>query len=185
MDKSQLRYTIATSRAQLDDTEVQKHSQAICRQIISLKLNAKNILCYVAKGQEVNINHAIQFFLQPQNQQKNVLLPSIEGDQLVARQIWSFEDLETGPYHILQPKSTCALFSAEQIDLAFIPGIAFDKKGHRLGRGAGYYDRFLHFFHGKKIGIGYELQLLEKIPIESHDVPIDSLITEKTIYHFT
>ncbi len=183
MDKHTLRHTIATTRSRLNPTEVEKYSQDICRQIISisLSLNAKTILCYCAKGKEADINEAMQYFLQ---QQKTILLPSIEGNSLVARKIQTLQDLEIGPYGILQPLPTCPIWEPAQIDLAFIPGIAFDQHGNRLGRGAGFYDRFLPLVRGTKIGIGYELQLQENIPLDPHDIPVDAFITEKKVYHF-
>ena len=69
-------------------------------------------------------------------------------------------------------------------DLLLIPALAFSKKGERLGRGKGYFDRYLENFSGLKIGIGFELQLFDRIPVEEHDILCDMLITEKNIYKY-
>jgi 5-formyltetrahydrofolate cyclo-ligase len=64
-------------------------------------------------------------------------------------------------------------------DLVLVPGIAFGEKGERLGRGKGFYDRYLSHFSGIKIGIGLSVQVLDEIPMDSHDVHLDYLVTEK------
>ena len=66
--------------------------------------------------------------------------------------------------------------------ILLVPALAFDDKCHRLGRGAGYYDRYLSAFEGIKIGVGFEVQVLKNIPIDEHDIDCDLLITEKNIY---
>ena len=68
-----------------------------------------------------------------------------------------------------------------QPDLVLVPGLGFSKDGHRLGRGGGYYDRWLESFEGKKIGLCFEAQLLQELPTESHDVVMDLVITEKRV----
>jgi 5-formyltetrahydrofolate cyclo-ligase len=68
-------------------------------------------------------------------------------------------------------------------DILLVPGIAFDKKLNRLGRGKGYYDRYLEDFDGVKVGVCFEIQLLEEVPVDDHDIKLDYLITEKNIYN--
>ena len=60
-----------------------------------------------------------------------------------------------------------------------IPAVAFDRRGNRLGRGKGFYDRLLQSTTATKIGVGYDFQLFEEIPVEEHDVPMDFVITQK------
>ena len=69
-------------------------------------------------------------------------------------------------------------------DLILIPGLAFSKNGKRLGRGKGYFDRYLENFKGLRIGIGFECQLFEEVPTDEHDEKLNWLITEKNIYKF-
>ena len=68
-------------------------------------------------------------------------------------------------------------------DLILIPGLAFDKKLNRLGRGRGYYDRYLKNFTGIKVGVCFEVQLVDVVPADDHDIELDYLITEKKIYN--
>ena len=71
----------------------------------------------------------------------------------------------------------------EHIDGFVIPGLSFDKTGHRLGRGKGYYDRALAGFNGKKIGVCFNVSVCEELPHESHDVAVDKIVTEIQIYN--
>jgi 5-formyltetrahydrofolate cyclo-ligase len=68
-------------------------------------------------------------------------------------------------------------------DVLLVPGLAFDKSRNRLGRGRGYYDRYLQSFSGIKVGVCFELQLVDKVPVDEFDVELDYLITEKNIYN--
>ena len=63
-----------------------------------------------------------------------------------------------------------------QIDVALIPGLAFDTNGHRLGRGKGYYDRFLTAFTGKTIGVCFDFQKVAEVPVDAHDVAVDRVV---------
>ena len=74
-------------------------------------------------------------------------------------------------------------FNPDKLDLVIVPGIAFDKKGHRIGYGYGYYDRFLKTIKKKavKIGLAFDFQLIESIPEEEHDVPMNIVVTDKEI----
>ena len=90
------------------------------------------------------------------------------------------EELEPGPFGILQPKAECFRpVNYEDLDLIIVPGVAFDQKGNRLGRGKGCYDRFLSRLPKKipKIGLALRFQLLEKIPTTSHDFPLTRVIS--------
>ncbi|MFH1995768.1 MAG: 5-formyltetrahydrofolate cyclo-ligase [Candidatus Omnitrophota bacterium] len=90
------------------------------------------------------------------------------------------EDLERGRYGIYQPKESCERsVPLNDIDVIIVPGVAFDKKNGRIGRGQGYYDRFLRQLppDTKKIGLAFDFQVAESLPTESHDVPLDEIIT--------
>lgn len=75
------------------------------------------------------------------------------------------------------------IIPAEKLDGVIVPGLAFSEKGHRLGRGKGYYDRQLAQFKGKKIGVCYTLTLVKDLPSESHDVLFHHIVTESSLYH--
>jgi 5-formyltetrahydrofolate cyclo-ligase len=108
---------------------------------------------------------------------KRVLLPKVVGDELELR-IYTPDSLQQGAYSIMEP--TGELFpvdSYHEIELAIIPGVAFDRLGARLGRGKGYYDRLLSQMpNAYKIGICFPFQLLERLPSEPHDVLMNEVI---------
>lgn len=90
--------------------------------------------------------------------------------------------LVRGNFGIMEPDaSNCELIEPDEVDLACVPGLGFDSMGNRLGRGQGYYDRFLSSpeFKGKTIGLQFECQQVKKIPTECHDHPVQYLLSEK------
>lgn len=104
------------------------------------------------------------------------------GEKLIASLLKSSDnELIPGPYGILQPAESDILeLSLDDIDLVIVPGVAFDRKGNRLGRGKGYYDRFLKDLTLKgipSIGIAFDFQVVDNIPTLSHDLPVTKLIT--------
>ena len=88
-------------------------------------------------------------------------------------------DLQPGAFGILEPNGKCELAQWNQLDLALIPGVAFDQFGRRLGKGKGFYDRVLVPFNGLKIGVCFDEQIIEPslIPMESHDIHMDWILT--------
>jgi 5-formyltetrahydrofolate cyclo-ligase len=107
-----------------------------------------------------------------------VLLPVVAGKELELRLYEGEESLRTGAYNIMEPVGS--LFPQEeydQIELAIIPGMAFDAMGHRLGRGKGYYDRLLpQLTAAYKIGVCYPFQFVSDVPSEEHDVRMNEVI---------
>ena len=93
---------------------------------------------------------------------------------------WEVKDLERdfslGKFGILEP-TTGVVVPVNEIELAIVPGVVFDKKGNRIGYGGGYYDRFLQTGNAmKKIGVCYDFQMADTLETESTDIPIDALI---------
>ena len=99
---------------------------------------------------------------------------------MIIVQINKFEDLEVGYYGILEPKENKLIVDETTIDSSFLPGLAFDKKGGRVGYGGGFYDRFLRKSRkdSRKIGLAYSFQVLEEVPMEQDDEFIDGIITD-------
>ena len=85
--------------------------------------------------------------------------------------------LELGSFHIEEPTGDNVV-NPEDIELIVVPAVAYDRKGNRLGRGKGFYDRLLQTTKATKVGIGYEFQLVDEVPVEPHDVGVDIIITE-------
>jgi len=123
----------------------------------------------------------------------SVAVPRVVGDDLEFRRITSSVGPFTkGAFGIRVPPSEAPIVFPSEADLDFplavlVPGVAFDRAGNRLGRGRGYYDRFLHALfrrYGHRlditlIGFCHSLQVVDRVPVESHDIPVDCLLTEK------
>lgn len=133
---------------------------------------AEKILIYHSLPDELDTRR----FLDKWKNRKKFFLPRVNGVNL---EILPYEEsrLEIGSFHIEEPSGD-ELHPVEEIEVIIVPGVAFDRKGHRLGRGKGYYDRLLQTAAATKIGVGYEFQLVEEIPVEPHDVRMDIIITE-------
>jgi 5-formyltetrahydrofolate cyclo-ligase len=86
-------------------------------------------------------------------------------------------DIVTGKFGVREPAAGCPEIPLEKFDLVLVPGVAFDLRGNRLGRGRGFYDRLLEEISGVKCGVGYDFQLLENIPAEPHDGEVDFIFT--------
>lgn len=175
--KKTLRKTIKEKKATLTPQETFLRSVRIFEKIEQLPnfLKAKVVLAYWALPGEVQT----QDFILKWYQHKNILLPVIDGDTLVLR---SFEGTEKmslpnslGIAEPIGPNFT----ALHTIDLAIIPGIAFDRKNNRLGRGKAYYDRLLPHMKTFRLGVCFSFQLYDQIPATEHDIPMDMVLTDE------
>jgi 5-formyltetrahydrofolate cyclo-ligase len=96
-----------------------------------------------------------------------------------AVEIKGLDDLKESSFGVLEPESTLNAVNPKDIDLVLVPGLAFDKRGGRLGYGAGYYDSFLKEVKAEasKVAVAYSYQIIEKVPLEEHDVLIENILT--------
>lgn len=187
--KKQLRKHYLEYRDNMDKLQLLDWSEGIAQKVNGLKyvVESQNIFCFVSFGSEVNTHDLIKMWL---SQGKNVSVPCIEkltgGDRsMYAIQIKDFSDLnKRGSYGILEPGYNASdIVEPEKLDVVIVPGSVFDTAGNRLGYGGGFYDRFLAQTRQtcKKIGVCYDFQVLENIPHEEHDIPMDIIVTEKRI----
>lgn len=139
-------------------------------------LLANKILMYHSLPDELSTHH----FLKKWSGKKQFFLPRVNGVNL---EILPYDEtrLELGSFHIEEPTGNGTVNSSE-IELVIVPGVAFDKKGNRLGRGKGFYDRLLGEMKATKIGMGYDFQVIEQIEIEPHDVGMDIIITPSSTH---
>ena len=132
------------------------------------------VLAYWPLPDEVDIRPLIDQLVA---EGKTVVLPKVTGDETMElRRYASRADLQEGAFHILEPIGD-VFEDYAKIDVALIPGMAFDAAGHRLGRGKGYYDRFLASCHlPLKIGVCFPFQRVAEVPSEVHDIIMDEVI---------
>lgn len=112
---------------------------------------------------------------------KSVVVPKCnhKTKEMQFYKINSFNDLEKGYFGLQEPiEMKCEKISKEEIDLVIVPGVAFTYNGERLGYGGGYYDRFLVGYNNYLAALAYDVQMIENIPIEKHDIKIPFIYTE-------
>ncbi len=139
---------------------------------------AGSILVYVSFGNEVETGPLIRHALKDG---KRIFAAKVRvsDKKIHIYRIQDFKkDLRRGAFGIMEPKCR-QQGKASELDLVLVPGLGFDRKGRRLGRGEGYFDRFLaRASRAKKIGLAFRVQLVPRIPALKHDIPVDKIITD-------
>lgn len=175
MPKSQLRAHIAELRLQYTSAELAHLSEQIVESLAArLPATARTIVLYHPLPDEVDVRPLME---RLHSQQRLVLLPCVTGTSTMElRRYQGPESLRAGAFGILEPTGP-AFNSLSDIDAAIVPGVAFDSEGHRLGRGRGYYDRFLAAVpHIYKIGVCFPFQLVGQVPVTPTDVAMDTVV---------
>lgn len=175
-DKRTLRKQIRETKRQFSDKELEELSLPIISRLLShpVIVGSKTILMYYSLHDEVNTHHAVNQLIASG---KTVLLPRVvDGENMEIRVHRNPDDLVPGHYGIMGPTGE-TYTRYEDIDVAVVPGMAFDQYGHRLGRGKGYYDRFLpKASHAYKIGVCFDFQKQETIPTDANDITMDCVL---------
>ncbi len=135
----------------------------------------QNILMYNSLPDELSSKDAIVKW----SMTKNIFLPRVNGCELEILP-YSKNKITIGAFGIEEPTGE-PINDISIIDMIIVPGIAFDRKRNRLGRGKGFYDRLLKNSNAKKIGVAYDIQIVNEIPAETHDCPVDAVITPNNI----
>lgn len=181
MEKKAVRQEIRERIQKLNQREIHRFNREINSHIVNsrLFLEGKVIMGYLAEPGEVNIDQSLQTAL---NMGKTVCVPQIleaPGEMAAARLV-TLKKLGRDRYGIRTPQEPVETIAPEDIDLVLTPGLGFTAQGERLGRGAGYYDRFLpRCTKGVPMAIGYEVQVRKELPTSAHDAKVRYLCTEK------
>lgn len=138
-----------------------------------------SVMLYLSMRSEVETTDLIEGLL---NSGKQICAPVINTEQvkLTPRRIQNPNtELIRHRYGMLEPNDACPIFPTEHLQLIVVPGIAFDRKGYRLGYGKGFYDRFLTKCpHAIPIGLAYQIQVVEDTFPQAWDVPVQYIFTE-------
>jgi len=175
--KKALRRTIKEIKKNISSEKMMYDSELIFKQVESLPQfkDAKTVLAYWSLPDEVSTHD----FVMKWASRKKMVLPMVVGDILELREFNGLGELITGSSFGIQEPQTGKLVSSRDIDFAVIPGIAFDAKGNRLGRGKGYYDKLLKQTNIYKVAVGFDFQVVESIPVLPFDIPVDIIISTK------
>jgi len=171
--KTELRKEIADLKKQISTEQKQQEARAVFGKVETLPefKSAGNILLYWSTSDELPTHEIIEKW----SNKKQIILPTVVGDKLILKPYTPGKNMKKGALGIWEP-DTADNFTGD-IDLMIIPGIAFDSDKNRLGRGKAFYDRFLTNKRLVKIGVGFDLQLLPRIPSEKSDIKMDKVIT--------
>ncbi len=161
---------------------------------LGLKKTGKTVLAYCSVGKEPSTLALINSLLESG---RKVCLPRcIDTDEeghradapgdMEARAITGFDDLAAGAYGIPEPKADTGLVPPEEIDIVILPCVGCDRQCRRIGHGAGYYDKYLTKVRKDcfTMALCYEEALADEVPAEEHDMPVDAVVTEKTVYRW-
>ena len=183
-EKRRLRTLLRQQRLALSAQDVRKNSQRIAARLCVQAMfhQARQILLYSPDENEVDTEGLWQ---ESRRQGKYVYYPRVTADKQEVEFVRRHhnEPLIPGVFDILVPPGENLLTSVAQTDLVLIPGVGFDRAGHRLGRGRGYYDRALRdiLAGALRVGLAHDYQIVSHIPIDEHDECVDYIVTEKRL----
>lgn len=180
--KKELRKNIKQIKNLMTLEEIEKSDNSIAHNLMQLNQikDAKTIFCFVSMKDEIDTKTIIKNLL---SLGKTLGVPKcVSNNNMKVYKINSLEDLEKGYYDIEEPKEYCENLLPEDIELAIIPATACDKNKHRIGKGAGYYDRYLRNQNFLKITLCREIFLVDKVPVDDNDIVMDMVVTEQNIY---
>lgn len=173
--KQNLRATMSVRKKDYSLEEKKRKSAVIFNKLSKTEkfCDAKTILCYWSMSDEVYTHDFVVKYCN----EKRFFLPVVSGDTLLIREFSGVECLSVGEtFSILEPDSNAANVDIAEIDLVIVPGVALDLNGGRLGRGKGYYDKLLAHAKAFKIGVCFDFQVVEKVPMDECDILMDQLI---------
>ncbi|HZJ76584.1 MAG TPA: 5-formyltetrahydrofolate cyclo-ligase [Oscillospiraceae bacterium] len=184
--KEEIRETILQEKIKFSETMVKEKSLAIFNTLKETDFykNADNVMLYITleNENEVPTDLIIDDLL---NKGKRIFVPLTvhKTKELIVSELKNVEkDLKVGNFGVLEPKKEATRpVDPSILDIVIVPGVVFDKRGYRIGHGAGYYDRFLPKLSKKTttVSLVFDMQLIDKVPIECHDIAVEYIITEK------
>ena len=183
--KQALRDEAKQKRRAIPEDEIAKKSARICAYLLEVIDGCDPVMAYVSKPPEVDTHPFIRDLLR---EGRRVVVPIIEKETRTLRLSYLRDTtlLVKSTFHVPEPIGNEIPAQASDIQTVIIPLLAFDRRGNRLGYGAGYYDRFLAQNPGvKKIGVAFSCQETDSVPRDENDVRIDIVVTEDEVIHCT
>jgi 5-formyltetrahydrofolate cyclo-ligase len=182
--KQRIRRSLLAVRRGLSAGERLARSRRVWERLATLACyqRARLVLAYMAFDGEVLTDGLIR---QAMAAGKQVVLPMVQADRLTMS-LYAVDDLERdvapGYRGILEPhRHSARVVAPTGLDLALVPGVAFDLRGGRLGYGAGFYDRLLGHLsqHTPTVGLAFDFQIMPRLPLQSHDIMLEAIVTDR------
>lgn len=177
--KGELRQTLRAAMRRLSEPEIAVASEQ-ARTLLrgqAVWKEARTVLLYAPMAGELDL---VPLLMEAIAEGKTVVLPGFveERAEYDAFEIADLQrDCRPGKFGVAEPSQARGPFPLNRLDLALAPGLAFDLSGHRLGRGRGYFDRLLARAGGARCGIAFDWQIVAQVPVETHDVPMNFILT--------
>ncbi|MEQ2526185.1 5-formyltetrahydrofolate cyclo-ligase [Robertmurraya yapensis] len=180
-EKKQIRKQIQQQLVDLSKPDYEHFSYQIAQRLFaeSFWKVSNTISITISRMPEVD---TYQIIRRAWEEKKTVVVPKCypSNRTMKFRVLKAFNELESVFYGLYEPKEDVTdEVDKKHIDLMIVPGLAFTKSGERLGFGGGYYDRYLEGYDGKKISLAFQQQVVSSLPVESHDIPLQKIITEE------
>lgn len=131
---------------------------------------ARTVLLYKHKGKEFSVNNLGNAAFRTG---KRVVFPRVEEGRLVLHAVDAWTGLSPGAFGVDEPSVDAPVVAPSEVEVAVVPGLAWTAEGHRMGQGGGFYDRLLPEVEGVTFGVGFDVQLLDSLPLDPHDVPVE------------
>lgn len=182
-EKKAIRKQVFAKRKACSGENIRNWSQEITRRITELPefQNAGRILVYADYNHEVMTGFLIE---EAWKAGKETAVPKVEGKDMVFYRLTDFAQLEPGYFGIPEPVDGEVVYWEDA--LMIMPGVAFDRRGHRVGYGGGFYDRFLEKHPGiKRVAAAFSFQVFPEVPWEATDISPEILVTEKETIRFS
>ena len=181
-EKQQLRRIMKTLEAQLSEKYKRTSSQAIAMHLLAMPeyLAAETVFCFVGSSREIDTTDILIHAL---SSGKRLCVPRCVSPRIMDLcQITSLDQLAPGAYGLLEPSADAPVVQIDDVDFAVLPCTTCNHSGQRLGKGGGYYDRFLSHYRGGTVLLCREKLIREEIPVEPHDYPVPWVLTERCLY---
>jgi len=181
-EKQQLRRTMQALESGLSARYKEESSRAIAAHLLAMPeyQEAGTVFCFVGTSREINTRPILEDILAAG---KRLCVPLCVGKGIMElRQVTDLRHLILGAYGILEPPANAPLVAVDEVDFAVLPCLTCNHLGQRLGRGGGYYDRFLAHYRGGAVLLCREKLIREEIPLEPHDYPVPWVLTERGLY---
>ena len=180
-DKKEFRNILRKRISSMDENFLEISNLLIAKSVLSLpEIKAcERVLIYCSMGREVDTRRLIDTLMK---QGKAIALPVCEGEGIMHFSLLSPEGPKIeGMYGILEPAKDAPVIVPKDGDVIVVPAMTFDRAGYRLGKGSGYYDRFLKKHNFFSIGLARDRLLFYCVPREAHDMKVDCMVTDKEI----
>ncbi|MEO8377060.1 MAG: 5-formyltetrahydrofolate cyclo-ligase [Candidatus Sumerlaeota bacterium] len=180
LQKTSLRTAVRAQLAALSDSAQKTASDLLGTQLHALSVlsDGKHLLAFYPHKNEIS---SLAFLREWLSAGRSLLFPRVDADErtLTMHQITDIAELKPGYRGILEPSNSCNVTNIDSIDAMFIPGLAFDARGNRLGQGGGHYDRLLARLPRScaTIGLAYDWQVVDSVPVVEHDQCLQWIVT--------